>query len=603
MRKIEVYGIFILVILAGAYINAPQVHALGHYGIPGTYEGGCNVCHDFINGDYAPASGNLRWIRSTIEWPAGTVHAGVTYTQISDETLPYEGTMADGNDSDLDGPCEVCHTNTNYHTNLGDGINHLDGTYCTACHPHFSEETTNYFQPSFTGTQAHATHWTDPKGPLLGEDNCVACHLSSDYSLFADGLSLSATTVCDPCHSPGGSFDGSVDAKAKWVDGVYTGDGTQLQAGNENWCASCHDSGTSVVSGVDAPDVMGDNTSWGYNHTGHGKFAVSCEDCHDLSVSHTDGEARTYSATLDNYRAGYRLNEDMAVPRNGENHPQAFRLCTNCHIYTDIVGPDSNFRDDASGQQYHELHLNNWGASTWASDSDFDAPVDCEGQTCGDSAITCIICHNVHGPPNMAMVRHGELMSSPGTTDKVPGFRFRWYKDDGTTQTYSVEESQYGSLLCTVTFDFSGNHACTGCHTDEPVLTWYRSSFGIDLESVWTTNASNVTKTSFYPGENIRYHARFTLSGPDQYIVRIADSKAGNDSSMAGTDWVTQLNDKQGKVYEGTYSVHWDKTIPLTADPGSPAQVIVKIGMADSTTYERLDQDNMTWSFNIVSAP
>ena len=54
--------------------GAPHVYAFGHFGIPGTSEG-CDVCHDFAYGFYDdPGSGNLRWVKSSIEWPEGTVH-------------------------------------------------------------------------------------------------------------------------------------------------------------------------------------------------------------------------------------------------------------------------------------------------------------------------------------------------------------------------------------------------------------------------------------------------------------------------------------------------------------------------------------------------
>lgn len=584
-------------------MGSPKVFALGHYGIPGTFEGGCDVCHDFVDGGYAPASGNLRWVRSTIEWPAGTIHSGVSYTQTS-STLPADGTMADGNDSDLDGPCEVCHTATNYHTNFGDGTIHLDGQYCTACHPHFSDDITDYFQPSFTGTQSHTTHWTDPKGPQLGQDTCSVCHLSSDFSLFADGLPLSTTTACDPCHSPGGTYDGSAHAKANWETAVYEENGADLKTGNDNWCESCHDGGTSLVNGIYAPDVMGDNTSWGYDQTGHGKFSVGCKDCHDFALEHTDGESRTYSASLDNYRSGYRLNEDMAVPRDGEIHPDAFRLCTQCHVYSEVTGDESNFRDDGSGSQFHEMHLN-WWPAFFAADTDFDG-VNCIDGACQDSAMTCITCHNVHGPPNPAMIRHGELISTPGTTDKVPALDFRWYTSDGSTETTILNESRYGSLVCGLTPNVSVNNVCSGCHGTGQ-LTWFRNPHGqqgITLDAVWTTDTNNVTKTEFYPTEAFRVHTSFTLvgTGSGPYLVQIKNSAVGNSASMPGTDWSYPLA-KQGTVGSGSYEVQWQGEIPSASDPGSPAMVRMRIYVYDSTGETLLDSDEKLWNFSIVAAP
>jgi len=602
--------------LAGLWTPS-HAYAIGHYGIPGTYLGGCDVCHDFVNGVYEPTidlpgTGNLRWVKSTIEWPVGTVLTGVTYTKTSDP-LPADGTLADGDNSDLDGPCEVCHTATTYHNRNGDPLNprHYAGQYCTNCHPHFKDDMEHYFEPTLVGPQSHATHLSDPKGPLFdsnfGGDACIQCHLSGNFSLFLDGQPKAATTVCDPCHSPDGAFDGSAEAKAKWENAVYQENGSDLQPGNANWCATCHDDGTSVIYSVTAPNVTGNNSSWGYNTTGHGNYDVRCEDCHDLAVIHTDGQARTYSATAvpNNYRGGYRLNEDMAVPRNGETHPVAFRLCANCHVYTDITGNGSNFRDDGKGQQYHDMHLNWWPA--WiAADSDFDG-VGCTTGVCVDSAMTCVNCHNVHGPPNPAMIRHGELMSTPGTVDKVPALDFYWVKADGTTQTTILGESRYGSLICGLQPDASVNHVCFGCHSTGR-LTWFRNpqgAQGITLDAVWTTDTSDVTKTQFdiNPPEDFRVKTRFTLvgtSGP--YFVQITNSAVGNSPSMPGPDWSFPLT-KQGTVGSGTFEVQWQGTIPATAGDGSPAMVRIRIYVYNTEGGTLLDQDEMTWDFSTADLP
>ncbi len=590
-------------------LHTPKAQAIGHNGIPGTYEG-CIVCHDFINGVYEPTpeqpgTGNLRWIRSSMEWPTGVIHSGITYTKAS-EPLPADGTLADGNDSDLDGPCEVCHTETNYHTNTGDGLAHFDGEDCTSCHPHFADDIDNFFQPVFTGTQSHATHLSadDPKGPqfeaVYPGDACTQCHNLGDYSLFSDGEPLATTGVCDPCHSPGGALDGSAEAKTKWVDAVYEENGVDLKAGNENWCATCHDGGSSIIYGAIAANVAGDNSTFGYNITGHGNYDVACEDCHDLTIAHLDGKQRTYSASSGNYQVGYRLNQDMAVPRNGESHPQAFALCTECHVYSAIVGDQSNFRDDAMGLQFHDMHLVAFPTFI-AADTDYDGTI--------DSAPTCINCHNVHGPgPANAppvMIRHGELISTPGTTDKVPAFDFHWYESLGGPETNLLLDSRYGTVLNSSTSDLSANGVCYGCHGGE--LTYYRSPFGptgIVLDAVYTSNLDDVAKTEFYPGEDFRCHAEFTLTADEgtTYFVQIKNSGVGNTSSMPGTDWQYGLS-KQGNVGPGSYDVYWQGSIPSEADPDSPAILIIKIYAYDTNTATLLDKDEKQWNFTIISAP
>jgi cytochrome c553 len=325
-----------------------------------------------------------------------------------------------------------------------------------------------------SGEQSHQTHLNAPKGPQISD--CTDCHLLEDPSLFADGNPLTTTTVCDSCHSPGGAFDGvndpDVGAKLNWESGIYEPAvppeewPSRLKAGKENWCAGCHDNGTSVVNSVSAPNLMGDNATYGYSVSGHGAYAVRCDDCHDLIMLHTDGQARTYSASSNNYREGYRLNEDMVIPRYGQYGPNAFRLCFKCHVYSDVLGAVSNFRDDNKGIYLHEQHLNTQFSGILCWDSDWNEDFNnCTQGECADSAISCTACHNVHGSPTPAMIRHGELISTPGTTDKVPALDFRWYKADGFTQTMILGESRYGGLLCgQPPYNVSFNHVCWGCH-------------------------------------------------------------------------------------------------------------------------------------------
>jgi len=603
-------------IMVGVGVN--NAHAIGHYDIPGTYEG-CIVCHDFIDGVYepdVPGTANLRWIRDEITWD-GSTYTGVTYTCDPSEGPCTDGTLADGVDADLDGPCEVCHdaTTVHYHNNTGDAVQHEDGTDCTICHPHFGDDITNFFQATFKGSQSHDTHLTDLKGPrfdlVYGQDQCIQCHDGGNYSQFADGQPIETTTVCDPCHSPGGVFDGSAEAKAKWVDAVYEENGEDLQAGNENWCATCHDGGTSVIHGVSAPDVAGDNSTWGYNVNGHGNYSVFCEDCHALAVFHTDGKQRSYDADSTNpdetYRKGYRLNDDMIVPRAGETAPAAFRLCLNCHSYTDVTGDEtSNFRDDAKGMQFHDLHLDDFGSLDNYADTDFD------GTT--DSAMTCISCHNVHGPNDSgAMVRHGELISTPGTTDKVPALDFHWYLSDQTTETMDVNESFYGSLICGVDpGGLSTNHVCTGCHRDAPPsdpLFWYRDvgtgPTGMTLDAVYTSDTSDTPRTSFAPGETFRAHVEFTVAtgGGGNYFIQIANSGVGNLASMPGTDWVYALS-KEGQVPSGSYDIWWEGPIPSYAgspDPGDPAILLIRISAYDVATGTLVDQYEESWDFSVIA--
>ena len=611
---IPLIALFVVGIISG------DVYSLGHFkdqGGPGGTVADCNVCHDFAAGFYDDyTQGNLRWVRASIN--SRTVKFVKFSTSDSPNPGVADGTLADGVDTKLDGACEVCHTTTKYHTNTGDGKNHFDGTNCTTCHPHFLDDINNYFEPRFVGNQSHFTHFTDPKGPQFQikrpSDFCTYyCHSTSDFSLFKDGQPKATTTVCNPCHSKGGAFDGVADAvigaKPNWEDAIYDC-GTSacppntwpyhLKNGKENWCAGCHDAGTSAVDGVSAPNVMGDNSTYGYNVSGHGRNPqnyIRCDDCHDTVAVHTDGNARTYSASASprNYQSGYRLLFGMDIPRTdyawGQN---AFDLCMQCHSYGDLTGlTTSNFREDRNSpaeRNLHNYHIGELYRGMIAWDSDWNGTSSCTTGACADSAMSCTACHNVHGskcllggdtvvacpdPPHVPMIRHGELISSPGL-DKTPALRFNWY-DGNNSPTTDFTESRWGGMLVGQPQDITYNWVCWGCHTRGEVK-YYRTPGGpegVTVNSVYTTDLSNTPKTTFAPGAQVRYHVSYTVSGP---LAAYTMKGLGTSKNTSGSPaWTTTLETLTATRAAGTYEFTWDKTIPGTATSGQNAKATITV--------------------------
>jgi hypothetical protein len=233
--------------------------------------------------------------------------------------------FADG-DITYDGVCEVCHTLTKYHRNdsSGDHTHYVadncsrchshtggfahgggGGTGCDSCHGHDN----GWQGGEYSGTTvSHSTHTENEPDDykVVPAKNCGDCHDTNNYPNFifveendsnGDGkIDLSETDVCDTCHSPGGSFNGvqtvppSIGAKDNWKTGVYQTDST-LSPGKEKWCAGCHDN--APASGT-APDIVGDNTTYGYYLVAHGNATDGvkrlanyskgeCVHCHDVS--------------------------------------------------------------------------------------------------------------------------------------------------------------------------------------------------------------------------------------------------------------------------------------------------------------------------------
>ncbi|MDY6950169.1 MAG: LamG-like jellyroll fold domain-containing protein [Thermodesulfobacteriota bacterium] len=363
--------------------------------------------------------------------------------------------------------------------------------------------------------QSHATHFVSQIGPLLplNETGCSFCHAAGNRQceespVFADDEYLADTGVCDACHSQGGMVDGVAMAKANWADGVYEPGGSPLQAGKESWCISCHDAGTSVCDGVSAPDISGDNTTYGYYVNGH--RSRLCSDCHDLTMVHIDGEARTYAFNMADYAPdesgvsyaiGYRLKSmgaddpgtdydesvPLMVPTNfgttfsyvGQDiRDNAFRLCFSCHDKNEVLddtpgdGLDTNFKaalpDPPLAYSYssgdsnqHVLHVIGQTMQAW--DSDWDLGTTGPGPGPGyDTLMTCSACHNVHGAAategstNEPMIRDGTLA---GRT----GYGFSYVVEDGA---YPQVISTGASLPSSVGAVFrNGNALCsTMCH-------------------------------------------------------------------------------------------------------------------------------------------
>ncbi len=258
---------------------------------------------------------------------------------------------------------------------------------------------------------------------------------------------------------------------------------------------------THIHVGVDSVlefEYKGD-LQYGYLVNGH---KISCDNCHDTTSIHVDGVAQSYKANLNNYTSGYRLTDvvvdaeivpALEIPRVDCNDRDSvksendFALCLSCHDRYNILGdaygvgdffrnpPGTNFRNDAKVDANgnvandHLLHLGGRGkcgnAKDW--DSDWDGVP--------DSPQSCTACHNVHGSPNPAMTRHGELASTPGTSDKVPMFNFQYL--DGAAQVDPEMQDVFESTGGKTQFFAGGpgtpdkNNTCRMCHNDRVVYT------------------------------------------------------------------------------------------------------------------------------------
>lgn len=187
-------SIFAVIVLSGTVIYGQD-----HQGAD------CIVCHHYTECNDCP---NMKFARCEITTP----NSGLKDVAF----LANSGANSYADcDSVYDGVCEVCHTQTLYHTNTGSGTTHYDGLNCIPCHRHpDSPGEGDMFFPQVIGPQSHNTHFQDNKGPHLS--TCTACHHPDDFTLFADGEPLATTSVCNSCHGSGVAM-----AKEYWAEGIY----------------------------------------------------------------------------------------------------------------------------------------------------------------------------------------------------------------------------------------------------------------------------------------------------------------------------------------------------------------------------------------------
>jgi len=410
----------------------------------------------------------------------------------------------------------------------------------------------------------------------------------SGSHLFSD------TDICNTCHSNGGSYDGVNDSnigvkygnsgelRYNWQNNIYETDQVTLKSGNEKWCATCHDEEPALISGVYAPNVIGDEdgaytygTGWGYYKTGHGLEAgeqfpskggvetlsgrpLGCDTCHDFSSAHIDGLAQTFDdgdvAGIDPsfYRQGYRLKlingqEPYLMPRpsNIGNSSDQYRVCfqLGCHDFTPFNDPDyttaeTNFISQVElpsieTRNRHEYHLN----------SNNSGLVQPDWSGAYNSRMTCVVCHNVHGSTQLAMIRDGKLI------DRDIG-SWIWYKNDAityietnTTNPPIPEDLPLSASDGTAWISSKSTMLCAVCH-NHPIGTTDRVPF----QNVAQAPLLEWVGTEGLISDGVEPDSG---AGKSTFTFRVSYSDLNNDSPSPIKVWV-DLDDSN--TYDDTNS-------------------------------------------------
>ncbi|MEW6182480.1 MAG: cytochrome c3 family protein [Bacillota bacterium] len=439
--------------------------------------------------------------------------------------------------------CDTCHSpggafdgvndpDTGALANWAAGVYKMDGRtlksgkehWCAGCHdngtsfskPKIADVIVDNLDAAFTPSEAAWVHTTSQPYQFYGADcqyhsaggdgSATATWvpdiaIPGDYRVYARWTSNSYRATSVPY-----TINDAAGAHTVWVNQQLNG-GTWYLLGTYNFAAGTSGSvvladnatgGTNIIadavwfeniyySGTYAPNVIGDNSSYGYYINGHKQ---SCTVCHDPAIRHIDHKYRTYEVTegtpcevVTSYEDGYRLADvagkrPMVVPKASVVNPNVldpdeFALCFKCHVSGPVLSTtpeNTNFHRDTDpyNRNFHWYHLS-MQQQIW--DSDWDAVISDTQSTWGDSLDSmagCTTCHNVHGSPTPTMIRHGELISSPGTTNKVPSFDFAYAREVGvrdSTITSAYPDSVGGNLRFNGYAERpNGNYVCGDCH-------------------------------------------------------------------------------------------------------------------------------------------
>ncbi|MBI5664922.1 MAG: hypothetical protein HZC49_07530, partial [Nitrospirae bacterium] len=547
-----------------------------------TVQGPINLTKVTVGNTFAIVYGNL--INDTIDLSKIIItpaKSGSKTTRFFNSTGGKS--FADG-DATYDGVCEVCHTQTTHFRNNGGGFDPLHtnmgavvGTRCTNCHMHV-----NGFMGM--GGGVHKTHVTDEKGPKLA---CVDCHGTNTPPMLADGQRLANTTVCNSCHSE----SGAAIAKTYW----QTNPGNWTTTGGEaEYCGSCHDGtpGNSKNDGTGdtAANIVGDNTTYGFFVTGHGKTTgtytrlswqatmtygnpaanKSCSVCHDLSTPH-------YGSVNKRLKPGYENDSSNSNCR--QCHDSGIAATSEPEWYTTYSAYQESAHKNKKCSECHDVH----GASG-----------NYPGMTRANQESLCYQCHTQGGVQNNAM-------SGAGLADDIQqAFSLSNKHDLGTSFSLNFESYTLECVSC------HNVHVITGKYWDaasgkSPVTRFTNNT------AVWGDAAGE--KMDDYVGSGI-YQTPYADVFPGYILPDYPTFCLDCHSSFGGggQGGISWGSDKHGKGAannpggnQGPYPDYWGIWAQGQIYDANPPAFKVPVGRGFvSFTYQPWDQERRIAGGNFV---
>jgi hypothetical protein len=196
-------------------------------------------------------------------------------------------------------------------------------------------------------------------------------------------------------------------------------------------------------------------------------------------------------------------------------------------------------------------------------------PADYNYAGVNNSRPTCVICHNVHGSTNPAMLRNGTLI------DREPGLRL-WYNNDAIV-TYNTGNSNppdpqnlpLSASTGTVWIGGSSSNLCSHCHSNGNTVPEYRTPFQPMAQApslAWVGDAAyavdGVNPDSGPANSSFEFRVKFTDTNNDMpTVIQVWVDQNDNGSYEPGEKYAmtetepTDLITYNGKIYSKTLTL------------------------------------------------
>jgi predicted CXXCH cytochrome family protein len=344
--------------------------------------------------------------------------------------------------------------------------------------------------------------------------------------------------------------------------------------GEQSYCGSCHDGTPGYNGGIAAFDLMGDNSTYGFYITGHGKASgnypvmyyqdggdtgnpcanQSCDNCHNLTSAHFNPSGKRLLAGYANDQDNSNCNQchppgtvatalPVLYPDSAEYEAATHGgiLCSQCHeVHGAAADADPAMAKDGKRDLCFGCHYS-------GNPGDLPIPLSPPAEHT-DSVTACSTCHNPHKPS------HGEGISGDGCIECHGHDSGTNYDPDGQEPYTAGGTASQGK----------GSYKSHSTHTE--LDTDDARGPGIYCDSCHDINNFPYFKSGTDSNGDLKYD----LSETD--VCDTCHSPGGSYDGLSNAD-IGAKNNWDSGVYTGTNLIAGKETWCATCHDESPSQI------------------------------